>query len=105
MKKLIYSFLLVTALVVTIARAQTILSYSVLPANPTDNDAVSLRLETEFRYGMCSLVAYNVSFNGNTIYVNAYYETGGFTFICPRTDTLNIGSNLHCGEYFLEINT
>src|SRR5262249_13956907 len=100
---IVTAFLLL--LILKTSTAQEILSYSVIPSTPTENDVVYLDLSTEFSYGSCDLDFYNVSYSGNTVNFSAYYQMGGFTYICDRTDRFRLGSQFNCGQYALNINT
>ena len=76
----------------------TITSITVHPPNPTINDDVEVRANVQFTSGDCEQVDQGNGTVGFTISANAHHCLGPLAFICPDTDTFEIGV-LPAGDY------
>lgn len=97
MKKIVLLFLLCSALM---TQAQVIQNVSVLPANPTEDDVVSIVVQSAFNSGGCDMVNHTASVMGSFIDLNLYHCLGILTVICYTSDTIVLGQ-LPAGAYVL----
>ena len=95
--KHLFTFLLLSCSAQLFAQG-TITSITVHPANPTVNDEVEIRANVQFTSGDCEQVDQGNGTNGFTISAYAHHCLGLLTFICPDTDTFQIGL-LPAGDY------
>jgi hypothetical protein len=80
------------------ASAQWITGMSVVPANPTIQDNVSIIATVEFPSGDCQEKTLNASVSGMQVNLSALHCVGMLTFICGSTDTFQLGQ-LAAGTY------
>jgi hypothetical protein len=80
------------------AQAQRVISYQVLPANPTPNDNVRVVLAVQ--YANCGFFAgtYSYTLSNNAVDIRGCYGGGGFAIGCIRYDTVGLG-RLPAGTY------
>lgn len=85
------------------AEAQTINQITFLPASPTNNDTVLLKIDFTYQ-GNCSygIVSNFVSTAGDTVYAFPTYCGYGDTSVCNRIDTISIGS-FNPGNYHFKL--
>jgi hypothetical protein len=92
MKKFYYLLLLVCqCIVVTNASGQWINGITVIPANPTTTDSVTILVDCMFPSGNCDDHTQYVSVTGTDITAGALHCLGVLSVICNYTDTFNIG--------------
>lgn len=97
MKKIVLLFLMISSL---ITKAQVIQNVTVLPANPTEDDVVSIVVQSAFNSGGCDLVNYNSSVMGSFVNLDLYHCLGLLTVICYASDTIVLGQ-LPAGTYII----
>ncbi len=78
--------------------AQWINSLTVVPANPTTNDSVSIILNADFSSGPCNDATSGFFQNGFTFNAFTLHCTGMLTVICTDEDTFELGK-LAAGNY------
>ena len=96
--KIILLSVVLSSLFIIPAKSQWIQSLTVLPANPTPNDTITLLAELSFPAGSCDNHTQSVSIVGNNIYANALHCLGVLTIICDYTDTFKVAP-LQAGNY------
>lgn len=100
MKKIALLFLLCSALM---TQAQIIQNVSVLPANPTEDDVVSIVVQSAFTSGGCEMISHTANVVGSSIDLQLYHCLGILTVICYSSDTIVLGQ-LPAGSYVLSAN-
>jgi Secretion system C-terminal sorting domain len=80
------------------SQAQFIQSLTVIPANPTTADTITILAECYFPSAGCDEHTQFVFVNGQDIYASALHCLGPMTVICPYTDTI-ILNPLPAGNY------
>jgi hypothetical protein len=92
------TLLLVFLLFLSAAKAQTIQSLTVVPANPTTADNIYILAVCSFTSGPCDAWTQNFNINGSLISASAMHCLGMLTVICTDTDSFAIGM-LPAGTY------
>jgi hypothetical protein len=87
MKKII-PLILISFILITSAKSQSIVSFSVLPANPTNMDSIEVIIECMFPSGACDGTASLIGITGNEILVEAAHCMGMLSVICTDFDTI-----------------
>ncbi len=90
--------MLVLTFTTNTANSQWINSLTILPANPTVNDTITVLADCSFFAGGCSEHTQTQTIIGNSIYASALHCVGVLTVICNYTDTFKIDP-LPAGNY------
>ena len=78
--------------------SQTINSITISPANPTEDDTITILANCMFSTAPCDLFTSSFGVNGNIISASALHCVGMLTVMCYETDTFII-SPLNYGQY------
>lgn len=89
MKRSLLSLIFVS-FIFTNSYSQSIVSFTVSPANPTSADTIQVIIETMFTSGSCDGTANITGTSGDYIFAQAYHCVGMLTVICTDYDTINI---------------
>src|SRR6185295_16563906 len=88
----------------SISNAQTITSFSVIPANPTDLDDIWISLEVQIPFDSCWTVVSDASVSGFNIGASAQFMAGTTLNTCTRTELIHVGKYNPCGSYTVIVN-
>ena len=89
MKRILFSLLFVS-FILTNSFSQSIVSFTVSPANPTSADTIQVIIESMFTSGGCDGTANITGTSGDYIFVQAYHCVGLLAVICTDYDTITI---------------
>jgi len=93
-------FLLMAALITFNSSAQTITSFTVVPANPTTADTVTVYVQTDFPNSACEGQTFLTGISGSDINAGGLHCMGSLTALCTDIDTVIIPP-LPAGQYTL----
>lgn len=93
-------FLSMAALITFNSSAQTITSFTVVPANPTTADTVTVYVQTDFPNSACEGQTFLTGISGSDINAGGLHCMGTFTAFCTDIDTVIIPP-LPAGQYTL----
>ena len=89
MKKILLSIIIISCISIN-SFSQSIVSFSVSPANPTSTDTIQVIIENMFTHGGCDGSANITGVSGGYIFAQSYHCIGLLAVICTDFDTVTI---------------
>jgi hypothetical protein len=100
--KLLLTIALAFVVQTAFSQGSTIDAITIVPANPTTNDAITVYVDYTFPTMSCDMASQGHSVNGNTVLASTLHCLGQLTAICNDQDTFLLGQ-LPAGSYTFDL--